>query len=79
MAQEAYCPGHGSPGLVRACSPGLPPFGARGARTQDGHVALEATPANSGPGGERGAGRRPACSPCDSSSILSSKALTLGE
>lgn len=57
MAQEAYCPGHGSPGHVRACSPGPPPFGACGARTRDGHVASEAAPANSGPGGS---GSRPA-------------------
>ena len=53
IAREAYCPGHGSPGHVSACSPGPPPFEACGVRTQDGHVALEATPANSSPGGSR--------------------------
>lgn len=51
VAHEAYCPGPGSPGHISACSPGLPPCEACGARTRAGHVASEAAPANSGPGG----------------------------
>lgn len=53
MAHRAYCPGHSSPGHVSACSPGLLALEAGGARPQDGHVALEAAPANRGPGGRR--------------------------
>lgn len=53
MAHGAYCVGHGGPGHVSAHSPGLLVLEAGGARPQDGHEALEATPANRGPSGRR--------------------------
>lgn len=53
MTHEAYCPGLGSPGHGSTCPSGLLPLEACGVWTQGGHVALEAVPASSSPGGSR--------------------------